>query len=225
MYLNFNISHTEALEYLSRQAGYSNWIHCQRELNNKLVEEVKPAIIPEQITFTEWLTKHKKRDSPLGDTASDMLRDAQCPAHYSAREQFLGYLEFKCARFEVIRILKEAWNNYLLYLKRKANPDLIKKPAAKKVQEQTDTRRVVYVKNVIPIHYSKRKAEKFIVGDKAWISWDGSKAHPVTIFEVDERHYTFRIERPLKDSKGTRFLFLDEVRSTAELACLNRVTS
>lgn len=62
------------------------------------------------------------------------------------------------------------------------------------------------------------------MGDKAWISWNGRKAIPITIIELDERHYSFKVERPVKDAGNEYYLRLDEVRSTPELACLNRVT-
>jgi hypothetical protein len=81
------------------------------------------------------------------------------------------------------------------------------------------------VHHAIPIHFRDRTAEKFVPGDKAWISWNGKKAIPVTITKVDDRHYTFRIERPLKKVGSVHFLFLDEVRSTPELACRNYVTN
>jgi len=91
--------------------------------------------------------------------------------------------------------------------------------------KEEDFREIVIVKNIKPIHFENRTIEKFDVGDKAWISWDGRKAIPVTITEVTERNYSFKIEKPLKNKGNEHFLFLDEVRSTPELACMNRVTS
>lgn len=92
-------------------------------------------------------------------------------------------------------------------------------------QDKDDTRKIVFVKNVKPLHYSKRTIERFVPGDKAWVSWEGSKAIPVTILEVDERYYTFKTERPLKQNGNKYYLRFDEVRSTPELACINHVTS
>jgi len=88
----------------------------------------------------------------------------------------------------------------------------------------SDLRRITIVKNIKPIHFDKRTSENFNVGDKAWISWNGRKAFPVTITEVTDRNYSFNIERPLKHKGNNHFLFLDEVRSTPELACINYVT-
>jgi len=62
---------------------------------------------------------------------------------------------------------------------------------------------------------------------------NGKKALPVIVTEVKEQHYGVRFERYSKSSGGwiytlgtttTHNLFLDEVRSTPELACINRVT-
>ena len=59
---------------------------------------------------------------------------------------------------------------------------------------------------------------------KAWISWNGVKAIPVTVLEADERFYTFKIERPLKKAGNQHYVRLDEVCSTPELACINHIT-
>ena len=81
----------------------------------------------------------------------------------------------------------------------------------------------------IRIHYAKRVAENLSVGADAWVSFDGRKALPVTITGIDERHYDVQM---LRASRGPGIragnihsLFLDEVRSTPEAACLNCVTS
>lgn len=86
------------------------------------------------------------------------------------------------------------------------------------------SREVVIVKNAKPIHFTDRSIERFLVGEKAWISFDGKKAIPVTIVAVDNQGYTFKYDVPQKKYKVTH-LFLDEVRSTPELACANRMTS
>lgn len=91
--------------------------------------------------------------------------------------------------------------------------------------KEEDSREIVIVKNIKPIHFENRTIEKFDAKDKAWISWDGKKAIPVTVTEVTEHNYSIKIEKPLKDKGNEHFLFLDEVRSTPELACINCVTS
>lgn len=88
-----------------------------------------------------------------------------------------------------------------------------------------ETRKVVIVNNVTSIHYLKRTVEKFIPGDEAWISWDGKKAVPVKVTEVDGPYYSFKIEAPQNKAGNEHYLRLDEVRSTPELACINCVTS
>lgn len=120
--------------------------------------------------------------------------------------------------------LKRAWKSYQAYLLKKRSSSSMKK--VKRSDEDThDVREIVFVKNVKPLHYSKRTIESFVPGDKAWVSWEGSRAIPVTVLEVDERCYTFRTGRPLSQNGDKYSVRLDEVRSTPELACINHVTS
>ena len=87
-------------------------------------------------------------------------------------------------------------------------------------------RRIVAVKGVKPLHFKNRTSEALAIGADAWISWDGKKAQPVTVTEIDDRHYSVRIERTSRISRAgnVHSLFLDEVRSTPEAACRNCVT-
>jgi len=173
--------------------------------------------------FADWLAKHKKRDSPLGDLAQDVMRDKQWPS-YDSLEHYQDYLNSRGAAIGAMDALNGAWKSYQAFLKRKAIPSSIKRPA-KPAPKKEDLRKMVFVKNVTPLHYTKRTIERFNAGDKAWISLDGRKAIPVTVLEADNMYYTFRIERPSKKTDGIDYLRLDEVRSTPELACINRVTS
>jgi YozE SAM-like protein len=218
------ISHTEALDLISKEHSYSNWKHYHKVLHQQNSPEVK--VVPDlfQITFTDWLKKHKNRNSPLGDLATDMLDDKNWPSHNSL-EDYRDYLNLRQASFGATEALKRAWRSYKIYLKKKNTPISDKLKLPRSLPKNHDQRKIVLVSNVTPLHYSKRSVEKFNPADKAWISWDGRKAIPVTILEVDETRYTFRIERPLKKVGNEHFLFLDEVRSTPELACINRVTS
>ncbi|MDP1810724.1 MAG: YozE family protein [Sediminibacterium sp.] len=221
------ITHTQALELTAKANGFSNWMHCQKVLSQQTIREVKTEIVKEllQLSFTDWLKKHKNRNSPLGDLASDMLGDKTWPS-YDTLEEYRGYLNLgRNASLAAIEALDNAWKSYKGYLRRKNSHNPSKpKPTTPKPKNH-DPRVITFVSNVTPIHYSKRTIEKFNVGDKAWISWDGRKAIPVTVLEVDDRTYNFRIERPLKKAGDQYHLFLDEVRSTPELACLNRRTS
>lgn len=175
--------------------------------------------------FAEWLAKHKKRESPLGDLARrrDFLnRDAEWPV-YDNLKAYKEHLENNYPPRGTTAALEQAWKTYHAFLKRKPSLNPItdrKKPSKIK----SDSRKIVHVKNVQPLHFSKRTIEQFVADDKAWISWDGIKAIPVTVLEVDERYYTFKIERPLKNAGEKLSLRLDEVRSTPELACINMVT-
>jgi len=218
------ISHNEALESISKTLGYSNWQHCQRTLGQQAVVKVEPVNTQLQLSFTDWLKRHSNRNSPLGDLSSDMMRDNTWPS-YNNLEDYRNYLDFKGASWAAIEALGRAWKSYKTYLQIKKSPIANKLRTKTPTPKNHDQRKIVFVRNITPLHCAKRIAEKFNAGDKAWISWDGRKAIPVTILEGDGVHYTFRTERPIKKSGGHHILFLDEVRSTPELACMNRVTS
>ncbi len=176
--------------------------------------------------FAEWLAKHKNRDSPLGDLANKRGFSDRSDAWplYDNLEAYKGYLSENYPPVGATAALERAWKSYQNFLKRRATPNSTKRPA-KPAPKKEDLRKMVFVKNVTPLHHSKRTIENFIAGDKAWISLDGRKAIPVTVLEADNMYYTFRIERPSKKTDGIDYLRLDEVRSTPELACINRITS
>lgn len=218
-----NITHVQALDLVAKENGYSNWKHCLRELSKQPVQKVKPIIEEVVLSFTDWLKKHKNRNSPLGDLATDALRDKGWPS-YNTLEKYRDYLHFRSASYNAITALERAWKSYTAFLKRKKLPKSNSPVVKKSIVKKHDIRKIVYVSNTIPLPFTKRTAEKFNPGDPAWISWDGRKAIPVTIVEVDERHYTFKTERPLQKAGSQHYVFLDEVRSTPELACINHVT-
>lgn len=216
----FGVSHIEALNQIAKKHGFPNWMACQRSFNdNQTTSEID--II--QITFSNWLHKQKNRDSPLGDLSREMVADDTWPSHDDF-ESYDNYLYSRGASWQAVDTLKKAWKSYKNYLKQQLIPKQ-KKIGIKKTIVNYDPRRIVIVENITPIHFSKRTVEKFNIGDKAWISWDNRKAIPVTITAVSEQHYSFKIERPIRKVGNEHYLFLDEVRSTPELACINRVTS
>lgn len=218
-----NISHTEALNIIAKTYGYSNWIHCLRGLTQTGLPLGKSKTESFQLSFTEWLKRHKNRNSPLGDLASDAISDSAWP-EYDSREHFRDYLFSKSASFDAISALERAWKSYKSYVRLK-NTHSVCKPKKKSTPLKIhDARKIVFVRKAQPIPYPERTVEKFNSGDKAWISWDGKKAIPVTILEVDEQRYTFRVERPNTKAGDEHYLFLDEVRSTPEFACRNYVT-
>lgn len=216
------ITHVQALEVIAKEHGYANWIHCLRSLSQQSVEAI-PHNEKVQIEFIDWLKRHKNRDSPLGDLSKDMLRDDKCPS-YNSLEEYQSYLYTLHLRRGASSALEAAWKSYKRYIRQLTLPPK-KLKAVEAVNQLNRPPKIVYVKNVIPLPFSKRTAEKFSPGDLAWISWNGRKALPVTILDVDDRHYTFRMERPLKKAGDEHYLFLDEVRSTPELACINYVTN
>jgi len=177
------------------------------------------------IGFPDWLKKQKNRESPLGDLARKrgFVDKIEMWPSFDNLDAYKDYLTNNHPPRGSMPTLENAWKTYQKFLKRKPSPKAnneMKLPAPQK----NYTRTIVSVKNITPLHFSKRTIEKFVVGDEAWISWNGRKAIPVIITEVDERYYTFRIERPLKEFGNEHYLRLDEIRSTPELACLNCVT-
>ncbi|OKS88700.1 hypothetical protein [Mucilaginibacter polytrichastri] len=186
--------------------------------------DVPPPAAPEP-TFGEWLAKQKNRDSPLGDLAQKRGfkdRTDNWP-NYDGEEAYDEYLKLSNAPMGARATLEKAWKTYKAFLKRKQSPKP-SKGSLKPVSKKHDPRAIVFVKNTKPLHHSKRTIEQFVAGDKAWISWEGRKAIPVTVLETDEFSYTFKIERPLKSAGDQHNVKLDEVRSTPELACINHIT-
>jgi len=214
----FNIKHTVALNRVAKKYGFINWIDCQRSVNSN-AESSATTTIP--LNFSSWLRKQINRNSPLGDFARDVEKDTQWPL-YDDLESYNIYLHSKGASGMAFIALKNAWKSFTAYLKINLLPK--EKKDSKPSIRNSDPRRITIVKNIKPIHFDKRTSEKFNVGDKAWVSWDGRKAYPVTITKVTDRKYLLNIERPLKDKGNIHSLFLDEVRSTPELACINHVT-
>lgn len=186
--------------------------------------EVSPLVEP-QPSFTGWLTQHTNRNSPLGDLAKK--RGFADKGHgwptYANLKDYQDYVLNNHPPLGAMAALERAWKSYQGFLKRKRTTNSTKQRAIP-AQKKHDMRKIVFVKDVIPLHYSKRTIEIFVPGDKAWVSWEGSKAIPVTVLEADERYYTFRVERPLKKAGDEHYVRLDEVRSTPELACINHVT-
>ncbi len=218
-----SISHTEALEIISKLCGYSNWMHCYRSLNQQKTDEVKIVDESVELSFTNWLKRHSNRNSPLGDLAQDTIRDKTWPS-YNSLNDYRFYLSARNASYAAVEALGRAWKSYRAYLRRKKVPNLNKRTTKKPAPKNYDQRKIVYVRDAAPVQLGKRTVEKFVPGDKAWISWDGQKAIPVTVTEVNDRHYSLKIERPIKKAGSSHFLYLDEVRSTPELACMNYVT-
>ena len=187
---------------------------------------IESTIVDPAPTFLGWLKKHKNRDSPLGDLANKPgFADKSQPwPSYDSIEDYQNYLLENHPPLGAMEALNKAWKSYQAYLRKKGAPNPIKK-VKRSARDIHDPRKIAFVKNVKPLHYSKRTIENFVPGDKAWVSWEGSKAIPVTVLEADDKYYTLRIERPLKKTGDEHYVRLDEVRSTPELACINHVTS
>lgn len=98
----------------------------------------------------------------------------------------------------------------------------------KQLGKDQKMRKVAKVRGIKPLHFLQRTAEDIKVGAEAWVSLDGETALPARVIGKDDRHYEvqfectssrFSVYRGCKSS-----LFLDEVRSTPLLACINMVT-
>jgi len=219
-----NISHSTALDLVARNLGYSNWGHCHKSLSlpMKISDELEKGKI--SLDFNSWLVHQKNRNSPLGDLAQEMLKNETWPT-YTTLEEYQAYFNTQDFPLGASRALHEGWKSYKRYVKSLSAPKSIKAKSIGQVPIKSKFPKMVIIKKATPIPFTKRTVEKFNPGDLAWISWNGRKAIPVTIIDVDERHYTFRVERSLKKAGNKHFLFLDEVRSTPELACMNYVTN
>lgn len=217
------ITHTHALNLVAKKLGYANWIHCQRSINSSLIVPENQQNSSIVLNFNEWLKKHKNRRSPLGDLSQEMLQDSNWPLHENL-EGYQGYLLNLDLPRGASDALQSAWKTYQAYIRKSNAPKNDRPKALKPRVTMHDKRKVIIITNAIPIHINKRTVEKFNPGDLAWISWDGRKATPVTVLNAGKENYSLRIERPLRKSGNVHSLFLDEVRSTPELACANHVT-
>lgn len=195
-------------------------------INNKLISKEHKQDTEPLPTFPDWLKKQKNRRSPLGDLAQKRgfsSRDEAIWPKYSNLEDYRVYLMGQHPPIGAMKAFENAWKSYQKYLLKKTSSYSIKKIKLT-TQNKYDLRKIVFVKNIEPLHYFKRIMENFAKGDKAWVSWNGRKAIPITILDIDEMYYSFRVERPLKNAGDEYYVRLDVVGSTPELACINHVT-
>lgn len=225
-----HIGYVKTDHYSAEAETLDRAILKMRDGYKKIIESAQPsneaaAIVEPEPSFSDWLASHRNRNSPLGDLATKRgFADQSQPwPLYASIEQYEDYLLQNHPPLGALKSLKRAWKSYQVYLRNKSLPKSIKKNKQSS-DDIGDTRKITFVKNVKPLHYSQRTIENFVPGDKAWVSWNGRKAIPVTVLETDERYYTFRIERPLNQAGDEHYVRLDELRSTPELACINHVS-
>lgn len=113
-----NIKHTDALNIVAKDYGFTNWIDCQRNITSN-AESSATTTIP--LNFTSWLRKQINRNSPLGDLARDVKRDTQWPL-YDDLESYNIYLHSKGVSGIVFIVLKNAWKSFTAYLTRNLLP-------------------------------------------------------------------------------------------------------
>jgi hypothetical protein len=127
------IPHHEALEAAAKQCGFVNWAHfcnTKKSHSSKIVVNEKisnsaPAAFG--LSFTQWLAKHQKRDSPLGDLARDAASDPTWP-DAPEKKKYIDYLEKINASYGAIDALHSAWRSYKNYVKRKNDGTRKKQP-------------------------------------------------------------------------------------------------
>lgn len=165
------IPHHDALDRVARSAGFENWGHF--------------CSVKKTCSFTNWLAKHGKRSSPLGDLARDAAIDDTWP-DASSLDEYRGYLSQVGACEVATRALDRAWRSYKVSLRR--DPD---QEAARREKRRLNglpkppTRKIVFVKGLQPLHISKRVAQELTLGEQAWVSFSGRKALPVIVTEID----------------------------------------
>lgn len=70
------------------------------------------------MTFHQWLSKHVKRDSPLGDLARDVQMDKKCLFLENTRMAWVAHLQTMGACNAAMATLKTAWRSYAVAKKR-----------------------------------------------------------------------------------------------------------
>ena len=63
-------------------------------------------------TFYEWLEKQKSKKSPLGDLASDAVRDEAFPKDVASLDALLAYMKTKKFSGLKIATARIAWQSY-----------------------------------------------------------------------------------------------------------------
>ncbi|MVN92661.1 YozE family protein [Mucilaginibacter aquatilis] len=198
-----------------------------RDHYHQMIRDSQPLqeVAPLEPNFADWLAKQKKRDTPLGDLANKrgFADESENWPIFSEYKQYQDYLLNNHPPYGAMAALERAWRSYQTYVRKKRSSNPLKQVNKSELQKHVD-RKVVTVKKATPIPYDRRTIEKFMQGDDGWISWDGKRAIPVSIVGVSERHYTIAIQSPRRKAGNKHSLFLDEVRSSPELACANLVT-
>jgi uncharacterized protein YozE (UPF0346 family) len=72
----------------------------------------------DQLSFYEWLIRHRKRDTVVGDLANDVARDRDFPSHATTLQELRAHLSHRGACDKAEEALTRAWNSYRAYEKR-----------------------------------------------------------------------------------------------------------
>lgn len=112
---------------LNRWRSASNEVAYMRPdgVYNVLEEDARQAAIDFQNSrgeFHRWLERHKGKITPVGDLATDVLRDKQFPVAVKTADDAVGYLQSRFAAEAVLRVMKQAWRQFEAAQKRKARP-------------------------------------------------------------------------------------------------------
>lgn len=68
------------------------------------------------MTFYEWISRLKDKDTPTGDLAGDILRDRNFPKD-AAIDEVEAYIRRKATHPDVVKAFKVARQSYLRYQK------------------------------------------------------------------------------------------------------------
>lgn len=69
------------------------------------------------MSFIDWISRFKDKDTPNGDLAADILADKRFPST-NDRVTISDYLSNRGACDGAIRTFKTAWKSYQAYLRR-----------------------------------------------------------------------------------------------------------
>jgi hypothetical protein len=71
------VSHTVALEMVAQKFNFASWRHFlnSQDGTGKPPSPGAPISTSGPVSFKQWLARHRKRDSQLGDIARDLAKD------------------------------------------------------------------------------------------------------------------------------------------------------
>lgn len=90
--------------------AHGEWFHASGELAVFVTDHTPWPTIG----FSEWLERHERRDTPIGDLARDVKRDRDWPKNEDNLDRLIEHLQRKNACEEAIGVLYRAWSDWSL---------------------------------------------------------------------------------------------------------------